>query len=46
MFLWQVVEQAVQQKTGEASKPLEDMTLDELEELEDEEDERILQQYR
>lgn len=42
----QMVEDTVQQKTGQASKPLEDMTLDELDELEDEEDERILQQYR
>ena len=29
-----------------ATKPLEDMTLDDLEELADEEDVRILQQYR
>ena len=44
--LFQVVEATVQQKTGGATKPLEDKTLDELEELEDEEDERILQQHR
>ena len=41
-----VVEQTVQEKTGNAGKAFEDMTLDELDEFEDEEDERILQQYR
>ena len=41
-----MVEQTVEEKTGAGSKPLEDMTIDELDELEDEEDERILQQYR
>lgn len=35
------------QKWSEGStKPVEDMTLDELEELEDEEDERVLLGYR
>lgn len=42
----QVVEQTVQEKTGNTGKAFEDMTLDELDEFEDEEDERILQQYR
>lgn len=41
-----MVEQTVEEKTGAAGKPLEDMNLDELDELEDEEDERVLQQYR
>ena len=31
---------------GVSSKPIEDMTLDELEELEDDADERILLEYR
>lgn len=31
---------------GVSSKPIEDMTLDELEELEDDEDEKILLEYR
>ena len=42
----QMVENAVQDKTGQTSKPIEDMTLDELDELEDEQDDRVLQQYR
>ena len=33
-------------KTGQETKAIEDMTLDELDELEDEEDDRVLQQYR
>ena len=42
-----MVEQTVQQKSEEgAGKPLEDMTLDELDEMEDAEDERVLMQYR
>ena len=41
-----MVEETVLSKTGQSSKPIEDMTLDELDELEDEEDDRILQQYR
>lgn len=41
-----MVEQTVQEKADNTGKPLEDMTLDELEELEDEQDERILLQYR
>ncbi len=45
-FPCQVLEETVQQKVGGASKPIEDMTLDELDELEDEEDERVLLQYR
>ena len=36
----------MQEKAGSGTKPLEDMTLDELDEMEDEEDERILLQYR
>lgn len=36
----------MQEKADNTGKPLEDMTLDELEELEDEQDERILLQYR
>ena len=39
-----LVEDTVKAKSQD--KPLEDMTLDELEELEDEEDERILLEYR
>ena len=31
---------------GDASKPVEDMTLEELEEMEDEADEQILLEYR
>ncbi len=43
----QMVEQTVQAKVeGGAAKPLEDMTLDELDEMEDEEDERVLLEYR
>ena len=41
-----LVEETVQQKTGNVVKAYEDMTLEELEELEDEEDERVLLQYR
>lgn len=41
-----MVEQTVQEKAEGGGKPLEDMTLDELDEMEDEEDERILLQYR
>ena len=36
----------VQNWTEGNSKPVEDMTLEELEELEDEEDERVLLEYR
>ena len=36
----------MQEKVEGGAKPLEDMTLDELDEMEDEEDERILLQYR
>jgi hypothetical protein len=39
-----LLEKTVKEKTQ--SKPLEDMSLDELEELEDEEDERVLLEYR
>jgi len=46
LWLWQVVEDTVRQKTGQEAKAVEDMTLDELDELEDEEDERVLQLYR
>ncbi len=42
----QVLEDTVREKVGGASKPIEDMTLDELDELEDEQDERVLQRYR
>ena len=42
-----MVEQTVQEKAEEGGgKPIEDMTLDELDEMEDEEDERVLLQYR
>ena len=42
-----MVEQTIEERAeGKQSKPLEDMTLDELDEMEDEEDDRILQQYR
>jgi hypothetical protein len=42
-----MVEQTVQKKSEEGvGKPLEDMTLEELDAMEDEEDERILLQYR
>ena len=41
-----MVEQTVQEKAGSGAKPLEDMTLDELDEMEDEEDERVLLEYR
>ena len=34
------------ERMGQQAKPVEDMTLDELDEMEDEEDDRILQQYR
>ena len=40
-----MVEATVKEKS-QASKPIEDMTLDELDEVEDEEDERVLEQYR
>ena len=40
------MEDTVQQRTGQQTKAIEDMTLDELDELEDEEDDRMLQQYR
>ena len=44
------MEDAVQKRLGGggegASKPIEDMTLDELEEMEDEADEQILLEYR
>ena len=36
----------MREKTGQQSKAIEDMTLDELDEMEDEEDDRILLQYR
>ncbi|CAI8020723.1 Viral IAP-associated factor homolog [Geodia barretti] len=42
----QLVEDAVQQRIGQGSKAIEDMTLDELDEMEDEEDDRVLHQYR
>jgi hypothetical protein len=42
----QLVEDTVQQRIGQGSKAIEDMTLDELDELEDEEDDRVLHQYR
>jgi hypothetical protein len=42
----QMVEDVVQKKTGQQTKAIEDMTLDELDEMEDEEDDRILLQYR
>ena len=41
-----MVEDVVQKKTGQQTKAIEDMTLDELDEMEDEEDDRILLQYR
>ena len=41
-----MVEDAVQQRIGQGSKAIEDMTLDELDEMEDEEDDRVLHQYR
>ena len=44
--VFQMVEDVVQKKTGQQTKAIEDMTLDELDEMEDEEDDRILLQYR
>ena len=41
-----MVEDVVHKKTGQQTKAIEDMTLDELDEMEDEEDDRILLQYR
>jgi len=41
-----MVEQTVKEKVDGKTKPIEDMTLDELDELEDDEDERVLLQYR
>ena len=47
----QLVENVVKERVdagedGISTKPIEDMTLDELEEMEDEADERILLEYR
>lgn len=44
--MFQLVEDTVRQRTGEETKAIEDMTLDELDEMEDEEDDRVLLQYR
>ncbi|XP_071865432.1 viral IAP-associated factor isoform X4 [Bombus fervidus] len=41
-----IVENAVNEKTGRAANDLENKTLDELDELEDEEDEKVLLEYR
>ncbi|KAL0127353.1 hypothetical protein PUN28_005570 [Cardiocondyla obscurior] len=41
-----LLENAIDEKTGRVLDNLEDKTLDELDELEDEEDERVLEEYR
>ena len=48
-FDLQLLEDTVQERLsrgGDTSKPVEDMTLEELEEMEDEADEQILLEYR
>lgn len=46
LCIFQMVEDTVREKTGQQTKAIEDMTLDELDEIEDEEDDRVLLQYR
>jgi hypothetical protein len=41
-----VIKNRLDQEDNKDSKPIEDMTLDELEEMEDDADERILLEYR